>query len=132
MGSMKTLLLCTGVCVAQIACNWGTKPEPRVKVPRDYFERKLKCLELADKIEADRFKATPGSGFTQIQYSPLRNSCIASATIMGKKSLTFTIDDLLTDENIWLQSCRLNVDNCKDMGDKQEEVMRSLSGAPTE
>jgi hypothetical protein len=48
---------------------------------------------------------------------------------MGKTSLTFTIDDLLTDETLWMQSCRKG-DSCKEAGDKQEAVMRDLRAPP--
>ncbi len=110
-----------------VGCAPGTEAPHSANTSPDYFERKLQCFQAAQQATKQRFGKDEFSGFTEVIYSPKRQSCVVKVRDHLKDVAIYSVEDLLTGETLWVRTCAIKEQSCSaEAGPMQDAVIKEL------
>jgi|ERR1039458_2249908 hypothetical protein len=92
------IVLSLGTIIGLIAASlyWrGTQQRSKF-----LFDQNVKCQQIAKQFESENKAAV-----TRVNYSPSRNSCVAEVTRPQEGGMYFTVEDLLSEEQLFFGHC---------------------------
>jgi len=92
------IVLSLGTIIGLIAAShyWrGTQQRSKF-----LFDQNVKCQQTAKQYEEENRVAV-----LKVAYSPSRNSCVAEVTRPQKEGMDFTVEDLLSGEQLFFGHC---------------------------
>jgi len=94
--SLIALALGTIIGIIAASLYWrGTQQRSKF-----LFDQNVKCQQIAKQYEAENRVAV-----LKVAYSPSRNSCVAEVTRPQKGDMDFTVEDLLSGEQLFFGHC---------------------------
>jgi hypothetical protein len=89
------------------------KSQAQEQVSKELFQRRLRCKSEADEYAKKQSDDTSSFVLEQVEYSPVRHSCVASFTRIttGKRLELWSYEtiDILTGESLFSEECVENV-----------------------
>lgn len=86
-------------------CQKEQPPPPKAEdESAKLFERKIRCSDVAEKKAKERFPDGNG-GFEKVIYSSKRNSCVASVSVVLQGIVIYSVEDILTGEQLHHKLC---------------------------
>lgn len=92
------IALSLGIIIGLIAASlyWrGTQERSKF-----LFDQNVKCQQIAKQYQAENSVAV-----LKVAYSPSRNSCVAEVTRPHQGGMDFTVEDLLSGEQLFFGRC---------------------------
>ena len=107
------IILSLGIIIGLIAASlyWrGTQQRSKF-----LFDQNVKCQQIAKQYQAENSVAV-----LKVAYSPSRNSCVAEVSRPHQGGMDFTVEDLLSGEQLFFGRCTVE----EFLGEKSKALLK--------